>query len=335
MKKSFLQKWNCGVYLIVCLLVLNTLTSILGGILYVRLAFSFPNTSINDQQVQINTSELLVWYEEQMEAAKWEIVGSVSRENLEDTVSYLTQTIGERFPGTDNEKNAALWIQAELGEYGYEVEVQEFLLSNGLRSQNVIAQKRSEFVESTIVVGGHYDSVAASPGALDNATGVSGSLEIARVLSNFKTKCNIVYALFGSEECIDSSCSNSLQGSKYYVSNLDNRQKLNVYGMINLDMIAEDGEIQIRREAGLSDELANGIYEEFLDVGLKANVVQSSNWSDHESFEAARIPAVFIFTSGYELAHSPQDTIDEVHFERLVDITKGVVWMLLHKDCGL
>lgn len=337
MKKQVLQKTNCTLVLIASLFILNAFTLIFGWQLYEKSVTSFSEISINKLHNEINVSELLVWYDGKIREAKWQIVESVSSENLRNTVSYLSQTIGIRITGRNNEKQAAAWMVQELQEYGYLVEEQPFLLSNGLKSQNVFAYKDFAFVEaeSTIIIGAHYDSVATSPGAMDNASGVSAVLEIARVAYESKINCNLVFVLFGGEECINSACSNFHQGSKYYVAKLTNIEKLNVLGMINLDMVAEDGEVQIRREAGLSEEFSNEISQALTEVDLAPNIVQSLNWSDHESFEAVRIPAVFIFTPSWDFIHTGGDTIDKVHFEKEVEIVKGVVWYLLNEECRI
>jgi hypothetical protein len=96
------------------------------------------------------------------------------------------------------------------------------------------------------IIGGHYDSVDTvdyyqqnSPGADDNASGVAGVLEVARVLSRYTFRDNIVYIAFDAEEKI-------LQGSWHFVDTCTTTnpaqtnliQRSAVRGMISLDMIA-------------------------------------------------------------------------------------------------
>ena len=75
------------------------------------------------------------------EKRKIEIVESVSTENLKTTVSHLSQTIGIRVAGSNKEKETALWLDNKLQQLGYKTELQEFILSTGLKSQNIIAYK--------------------------------------------------------------------------------------------------------------------------------------------------------------------------------------------------
>lgn len=58
----------------------------------------------------------------------------------------------------------------------------------------------SESANGTVIVGAHYDSVAGTVGADDNATGVAAVLELARMLQGSKLRKNIRFVLFANEE---------------------------------------------------------------------------------------------------------------------------------------
>ncbi|WP_459735753.1 M28 family peptidase, partial [Peribacillus sp. N1] len=64
-----------------------------------------------------------------------------------------------------------------------------------------------------INITGHHDSVAGEPGANDDATGTSDTLQLARVLKKLPTDTEIRFVTFGAEE-------KGLLGSQHYVSNL-------------------------------------------------------------------------------------------------------------------
>ncbi len=76
-------------------------------------------------------------------------------------------------------------------------------------SRNVVARPPSG--TCTIVLGGHYDSVPAGPGANDNASGTATVIEIARAMAADGTFDNVCFVLFGSEEI-------GLLGSEFYVA---------------------------------------------------------------------------------------------------------------------
>jgi Zn-dependent M28 family amino/carboxypeptidase len=88
------------------------------------------------------------------------------------------------------------------------------------------------FPDEYVVLGGHYDSWSSSfrsPGADDNASGTSGVLEVARILSKYKFKRSIIFCAFSAEEY-------GLAGSDAFVGRCQS-QGMNLLGYINMDMI--------------------------------------------------------------------------------------------------
>jgi aminopeptidase YwaD len=60
-------------------------------------------------------------------------------------ISYLSEVIGPRVAGTNQEKEAANYIEQELERYGYEVSKQEFDIANRLEGQLTTSTAESEF----------------------------------------------------------------------------------------------------------------------------------------------------------------------------------------------
>ena len=79
---------------------------------------------------------------------------------------------------TSAEKQRAIaYITDQLTSYGYEIARQGV---GG--SENLVAHlPGGERSNEVYVIGAHFDSVRDTPGADDNASGVAGMLEIARV----------------------------------------------------------------------------------------------------------------------------------------------------------
>jgi Zn-dependent M28 family amino/carboxypeptidase len=73
------------------------------------------------------------------------------------------------------------------------------------------------------------DSESRSPGANDNASGVSAILEIARVIRKQNFEYPVQFALFSGEE-------HGLLGSKRYVKFVKDHN-ISIYRLINLDMV--------------------------------------------------------------------------------------------------
>jgi len=291
----------------------------------------YSNDQIQNPTKIVNKDKIIEEYLKVLEGHKLDILKNISTNNIYDYTSYLSGDIYDRPAGTQKEKDTADWIKSNLVLWGYDTEIQSFKLPDGRESQNVIADKVSNNNNIIIIIiGAHYDTVSQTGGAMDNSIGVAVTLEIARIIYSHEIPLNIKFILFGAEECFTSTCSSYHLGSRYYVSTLPQEEKENITGMINLDVIGEDTDIEFHIKYGLSDNFNEALKTSFSEQNIQVVTKPSQNWSDHRSFENANIPAVFIFTSGYSLGHSKDDTIDKVHFEVTEKITKGIVWYILN-----
>lgn len=180
-----------------------------------------------------------------------------------------------------------------------------------------------------IIIGGHLDGQGSMgnvvfPGALDNASGVSDILGVAKALatSEIKLKRTVLFILFGGEEC-------GLYGSEYYANNpLFPIEKTKL--MINLDMVGN----------GTGFYLANGkSYPELYKHFESANnnfihrQMDASEWSknygrprsDESNFENAGIKTFGMWTRNSVFPvyyHNPKDKIDVLTPEIMEDAAK-------------
>lgn len=115
-----------------------------------------------------------------------------------------------------------------------------FVYQDTLRetSDNVIAIQRGlVYPDEYVVCGAHYDSYNKSPGhpdslfapgADDNASGTSGIIETARLLSQCKFERSIMYCGWAAEEV-------GLKGSAAFAKDCAD-QRMDIVGYFNLDM---------------------------------------------------------------------------------------------------
>lgn len=152
------------------------------------------------------------------------IGGLVDQVSLERIEAHLTALEGPRNTGPLKKATAA-YLEEQLRSFGYEVE-----LVPSRYSDNVTAQiDGSRTPHKVFIVGAHYDSVRDSPGADDNASGVAGLLEIARVLSGVDVGASIRFIAFADEE-------EGLVGSRAY-ADLSRAALEDIIGMFSLEMI--------------------------------------------------------------------------------------------------
>ena len=168
------------------------------------------------------------------------LVNFGTRHTLSDTVSK-TRGIGA----------ARRWIKSEFDIISkacddcLEVSYQRNLVPKDNRRivkdtyvVNVLATQRgTKYPNSYVIMSGDIDSrvsdannfTSDSPGANDNASGMAGTIEAARVLSRYKFPVSIIYAGLSGEE-------QGLFGGQY-MAKVAKEEGWNIIGVINNDMI--------------------------------------------------------------------------------------------------
>jgi len=132
---------------------------------------------------------------------KRESGGEASVERLRESVRFLCEEVHPRdYLHASNLDRAAGWIEARMRQAGLEVSLQEYRLREGTY-RNVIARRPgSEPGAGAVVIGAHYDAVAGTPGADDNASGVAVLMELARTLPPGTNRRTWYLVAFSTEE---------------------------------------------------------------------------------------------------------------------------------------
>lgn len=160
------------------------------------------------------------------------LLSQVDGELLTDRVQHM-EDYGTRDAYAPESILAQQWIESKFQEWGLEVETMSFTMPGGPSSDNVIARTTgTKYPDEYVIVGGHYDSISWSglaPGADDNASGTSGVMAIARILSNYEFDRSIIFIAFSGEEY-------GLYGSAAYASQAAQEGK-QILGYVNMDMI--------------------------------------------------------------------------------------------------
>lgn len=224
-----------------------------------------------------------------------------------------------------------------------------------------------------IVIGAHYDhlglggegsgSLSARTGihhgADDNASGVAGLIELARMLSSQKLKRTVVFIAFSGEE-------EGLIGSNYYV-NHPIVPLANTVAMINMDMIgrlkdknlivggvgtAQEWRSLIDADNSLGSMTvslntaptsppsaanlpivvgANGQPVVTMDPAKQFMLTLNEDGygpSDHSSFYGKQVPVLFFWTGTHNDYHKPSDTADKINYEgeaRIVSFVHKII----------
>jgi len=189
-----------------------------------------------------------------------------------------------------------------------------------------------------VVVGAHYDhlglgdrnSLAPSQigqihhGADDNASGTAGVLEIARLAARNKRewKRSVLFITFAGEEI-------GLLGSSYFVNHPTIPLK-NTMAMINMDMIGRlTNDRLFVGGVGTSSDFKPWLDSLNKAVGLQLDYSDSGyGASDHMSFNAKKIPVLFMFSGLHTDYHKPSDTSDKINANGAIKVLSLVYLML-------
>jgi Zn-dependent M28 family amino/carboxypeptidase len=155
-------------------------------------------------------------------------------------VEILANKYPSRHGGYPETLNAAAdFIDKEFQALGFVVE-SHFYECDEAKVRNLIVEKKGSQPElSSIVVGAHYDTVVGTPGADDNASGIAGLLELARLLKDHPNMRTIKFVAFPHEE--PPYFFTHLMGSRQYARKLK-QEGANVLVMLALEMLAYAGE---------------------------------------------------------------------------------------------
>jgi len=102
-------------------------------------------------------------------------------------IEYLALEIGPRpYSSPKLLRKVADRLSESFKSLGYNVDEQLYYYKGEIY-YNICASPKTEKIEQgsvpLLVVGAHYDTVSCSPGADDNASGIAGIMELARLIS--------------------------------------------------------------------------------------------------------------------------------------------------------
>jgi Zn-dependent M28 family amino/carboxypeptidase len=283
-----------------------------------------------------------------------ELINGVSKDNIKSWLLNLS-SFHTRHTKSKYINEVAEWLRIEFKNMGYDDNdvffhnYTENINGKNYELKNVICNKKG-INNQCIIICAHYDSrikdladfESRSPGANDNASGVSAILEIARIINKQNLDYTVQFALFSGEE-------QGLLGSKKYVKFVK-ENNIDIYRVVNLDMIAypilNRGIVIIERDNN-TDPQHNRVKEndiasiEFGKVmaemsyytDLQVNL--DSIWnSDYEPFEEEGIVVIGAYDGSADEKQNPHyhdvsDEPDLIDWNYLSSATKMVLATIL------
>lgn len=231
-------------------------------------------------------------------------IGAFRKWRAMEHLRALAGDIGVRLRATTGERRGAGYIARELESLGYKVFVQKFAVDGGT-SRNVIATWPGA-QRYPIILGGHMDTAPASPGANDNASGISVLLEMARLVRGTVQGQLVKFIAFGSEEFGRGEVHHV--GSQVYVDRLGAKGRRRLAGMISVDMIA-DGRPLIVGSFGIGPRILGRIlYRRLQKTNIAVTYQTLCDCSDNGPFEHAGLPGAFMYSGRESNYHDDSDT---------------------------
>jgi len=179
--------------------------------------------------------------------------------------------------------------------------------------------------DEVVLLGAHFDSVAAATGATDNAAGCAAMMEAMRILKaiGVQPRRTIRIGLWGGEE-------QGLLGSRAYVrehlGDVTTMQLKPDHARLSAYFNSDNGTGRVRGVWLQSNLAVRPIFEQWIaplaDLGVVALGPRSVSSTDHVSFDAIGIPAFQFMVDRLEYNsrthHSNMDVFDRVQREDMV-----------------
>jgi hypothetical protein len=278
----------------------------------------------------------------------------------QELLNFLTAIEGIRHRNTGATQLSSVQnlIRSEFESSGLETTTQIFGFG-GYTAENIIGRMiGTADMTNCVIIDAHYDSVFDSPGADDNASGVSGVLESLRVLSGYSFDKSIKFIGFDLEE-------DGLAGSNHYALNLNPSET--TVAVLNYEMIgyysnqpnsqtippgfgtifpAQVSQINANNNRGdfiavsadlnstaISAAFQNaaasyvpGLTSYALDIPVNSTLVPDLRRSDHASFWDVGIPAIMISDGANfrnPFYHEPEDTIGSLDTTFMAQVVRA------------
>jgi carboxypeptidase Q len=210
-------------------------------------------------------------------------------------------------------------------ELDIQTEFHEETTPNGFNLIAEIPGTDPQLKDEVVIIGAHFDSVAAATGATDNATGSAAMMEAMRLLKavGAQPRRTIRLALWGGEE-------QGLLGAREYVrqhiADVQTMTLKPMHGQVTAYFNSDNGTGRIRGVWLEGNADVAPIFEQWAaplkDLGVEIISPRSVGSTDHVAFNAAGIPAFQFLVDRLEYRsrthHSNMDFFDRVQRDEMV-----------------
>jgi Zn-dependent M28 family amino/carboxypeptidase len=296
-----------------------------------------------------------------LSVARLEPIAGAEPSRLESMVRALSNSPRD-FSHIENLDRAAALIANELKSAGATVTEQEYRVSsaNGAGTYRNVVGTLGPDTTDVIVIGAHYDACGPYPGADDNASGIAGLIELARLLAHATLSTRVELVAYSLEEPPFFRTSN--MGSAQHASLLQ-QNGTKVRAMISLEMIgyfSDDPTSQAYPAPFLRPFYPSSgnfiaVVGNLRSIGLVRSVkkammagsvlpvysINAPGWipgidfSDHLNYWNSGFPAVMVTDTAFyrnKAYHTAHDTPDRLDYNKMAQVIQGVYQAIINLE---
>lgn len=250
------------------------------------------------------------------------------------------------------------WLKGQMQKFGIPCDYQNFQ-ANQQNYRNVVC-KLNVGASKTMILGAHYDTHGESDGADDNASGVAGLLEAARIFSTEKGNLshNLEFVFYTLEE--PPFFRTEQMGSAVHAKSVQSQQA-QIAGVFILEMIGYFSHKNIQEYpiglkwfypvhanfiGAVSNFDSTQLSSAYCTAMKKMNrlecqrlvapsFISGVDFSDHMNYWNIGIPAIMITDTAFfrnKNYHTAKDRIETLNIDKMKDVVDGVVLAILGFD---
>lgn len=283
-----------------------------------------------------------------------------TRDMLAAHVEHLAGRIGPRILAKPESIEATIgYLREQWEKMGYQVREEAYQSSDGPAKNLLVEIPGTQPNSDVIVLGAHYDTVAHSPGADDNASAVAVLLETSRLLKNQTPRHTLRFVAFACEESPYMSLGS--MGSQHHARQAKLRNER--IQMLCLEMVGyfrdepnsqkvpptipkllhglfpKQGNF-LAAVGNLSSWRLNWAFRRGFKQGTRLRLftinlpekIQEIRRSDNSSFWDQGYPALMLTDTSFlrnPHYHQPTDTPETLDYDRMTQVALGVVSAML------
>lgn len=298
----------------------------------------------------------LLWlssYSSMLQAANF--LSDVQQADSNRLSFYLSQIVlpnqHRNHQNVEELNRVSAWLKGQMQKFSIPCDYQSYPVKQK-QYRNVVC-RLNVGAAKTIVVGAHYDSHGKSDGADDNASGVAGVLETARILAAEKTNLthNVEFVFYTLEEA--PYFRTEYMGSAVHAQSLQ-AEKAQISAVMILEMIGYFDHRNVQDYptglkwfypthanfiGAVSNFESNQLGTTYCNAMKRMNrlecqrliapsFVSGVDFSDHLNYWDLGIPAILITDTGAfrnKNYHTKNDRLNTLNVEKMKDVIDGVV----------